>query len=117
MRKQVIVILFVVVIGLYELSRMAMQLPGSSRSGSNNNSRRPKTKADLKEEFQDKLPDSVYQVFESGAEFQIHGMDEQAEQEYAKLERIPRRSGGTFDLSAISKVLQHNLSLLLRRRK
>ena len=114
MRKRIILVVVTVVI-LYELSRHAMQLPGGSKPNQSDNDKKkkPKTTADLHEEFRGKnVSDGIYRTFENAVDLQLQGKDEDAEKEYSKLTTIPRRSGGFFDLSTISRTLKHNIDLL-----
>lgn len=98
---------------LYELSKWAQEMAGPPGKGPPKDDDEPRTVADLRAEFRGlQVPESIYTVFGKGAQHQLRGQDQDAWQEYTKLRRIPRRSGGTFDLARVSRTLRHNLRLL-----
>lgn len=102
------------IIILYEISRWVMEKPGNSYTEPPESRNQPKTIVDLRQEFRDRLPNSVYSTFQRGVSHQLSGRYDLARIEYGKLERIPRRDGSTFNLRAVSKTLQHNWDLLKR---
>jgi hypothetical protein len=96
----------------YRLSKWAMEPAGDPDLIIRRAKNEPKTLKDLKVEFGERLPNGVYAVFKRGVDYQLQGQRQLARQEYDKLERIPRRSGGTFNLTRVSKTIQHNINLL-----
>ena len=112
MRKYLMSLL--VLLAWHEVSRWIIDRPSrSAESAAEEDALR--TVGDLRAEFQDKkIPDSVYRIFQKAVQYHLDADYDKAERGYRKLKEIPRKSGGTFDLTRISTTLQHNMNQLVR---
>jgi len=97
---------------LAESCRWAMQLAGPPSTDADSDEDSLCSVSGLRLETRNRLPESMYHVFEQGVQFQLDGQPDHARAAYDKLRHWPLRGGGTFDLSKECRGLRKNLRLL-----
>lgn len=96
---------------VWEISRWIFELAGNAAGELSRDPRSPHGVQALRDEFEKRLPDTVYEVFEAAVAHHRRKEYRRALKEYEKLREIPARDG-TFDLYEASKVFRYNWRML-----
>jgi hypothetical protein len=94
------------------VSFLTMEIPGGPTTWANRNRTKPKTRADLWNEYGNRLSDAVYDAFARGVDYHLKGDLDSAAKVYSALGRVRLPDGSPFDLAGHSKTIQHNIRLI-----